>query len=298
MSLPSLPEIWPPWFWIVALFLIVDAFKVLIEIWNRPVRREFTSDLANLTALIPTHNGAGVLRETINDLLKAGLAHDRILVIDDGSTDATPKLLAELKVRSFRIPNMGKVSAINFGIHRVTTKYVLLLDDDTRVGAAKIPTSLLDRYDAVAFNVVPDRRDRYGPKGSGALAALQRYEYRKSMEIGRRFQDASASISCISGAIGLFKRERFNLIEEAPAGLRWVRFWDCAAKAAERNDYTVGVCCAMNKAGDLYIRSVVRGRWEYPDMNLYLLHRGGRFVPPKIRAFIDYMRSAFDVRGG
>ncbi|HYV19901.1 MAG TPA: glycosyltransferase [Verrucomicrobiae bacterium] len=218
-SFPSLPAIWPPWFWLIVLFLLVDAFKVLIEIWNRPVRRDFTSDLANLTALIPTHNGAGVLRETINDLLKAGLAHDRILVIDDGSTDDTPKLLAELKVRTFRIPNMGKVSAINFGIHRVTTKYVLLLDDDTRVGAAKIPTSLLDRFDAVAFNVIPDRRDRYGPKGSNAVAALQRYEYRKSMEIGRRFQDATASISCISGAIGLFKKERLQSFHHKHSGV-------------------------------------------------------------------------------
>jgi cellulose synthase/poly-beta-1,6-N-acetylglucosamine synthase-like glycosyltransferase len=207
------------WFWIVAMFLGVDALKVLVEIWNRPVRRSFTSDLANLTALIPSHNGALVIRETINDLLKAGLAHDRILVIDDGSTDDTPRILAELKIRTYRIPNMGKVSAINFGIHRVTTPYVLLLDDDTRVGAAKIPTSLLDRYDAVAFNVVPDRRDRYGPKGSGVLACLQRYEYRKSMEIGRRFQDASASISCISGAIGLFKRERLQSFHHKHSGV-------------------------------------------------------------------------------
>jgi len=28
-----------------------------------------------------------------------------------------------------------------------------------------------------------------------------------------------------------------------------------------------------------------------------LLHRGGQFVPPKIRAFIDYMRGALDLRG-
>ena len=37
--------------------------------------------------------------------------------------------------------------------------------------------------------------------------------------------------------------------------------------------------------------------WVFPDVNLYLLHRGGRFVPPKLRAFIDYMRSALDLRG-
>lgn len=37
--------------------------------------------------------------------------------------------------------------------------------------------------------------------------------------------------------------------------------------------------------------------WVWPDVNLYLLHRGGRFVSPRVRAFIDYMRSALDRRG-
>lgn len=208
-----------PYVYIFAIFLLVDALKVFVEIWNRPVRRSFTSELDKVTALVPTHNGSGVIRETLKDLLRAGLSPDRILVIDDGSTDKTHEILEEMKVRYYRVPNMGKVSAINFGIHRVTTPYVLLLDDDTRIGKARIPTSLLNDYDAVAFNVLPDRRDRYGPKGSGLVACMQRYEYAKSMEIGRRFQDATESISCISGALGLFKRERLQAFHHKHTGV-------------------------------------------------------------------------------
>ena len=210
-AISFLAEDLTPYFLIFALFLLIDALKVFIEIWNRPVSRSFAADdLSKVTALIPTHNGAEVLRQTISDLIRAGLDPDRILVIDDGSTDSTAQLLKDLKVRFYTVPNMGKVSAVNFGIHRVHTPYVLLLDDDTRLGNARIPTSLLDRFDAAAFNVVPDRRDRYGPQGSRLIACLQRYEYSKSMEIGRRFQDGSASISCISGAIGLFKKQRLQ----------------------------------------------------------------------------------------
>ncbi|APR77693.1 Transcriptional regulator, LysR family protein [Minicystis rosea] len=36
--------------------------------------------------------------------------------------------------------------------------------------------------------------------------------------------------------------------------------------------------------------------WVWPDVNLYLLHRGGRHVPPKVRAFLDYMRTALELR--
>ncbi len=207
------------YFWIIVLFILVDAIKIFVEIWNRPVRRSFSSDLTRVTALIPTHNGKGVIRETVGDLIRAGLPREQILVVDDGSTDDTAKILEEMEVRFYRIPNMGKVSAINFGIHRVRTPYVLLLDDDTRIGNARIPTSLLDHYDAVAFNVIPDRRDRYGPRGSGLVSCLQRYEYAKSMEIGRRFQDATASISCISGAVGLFKKERLQAFHHRHTGV-------------------------------------------------------------------------------
>lgn len=208
-----------PYLYILAFFILVDAFKVYLEIWNRPVRRAFNTDLATVTALIPTHNGQEVIRETVGDLIRAGLPLDQILVVDDGSSDATPHILKELGVRFYSIPNMGKVSAINFGIHRVRTPYVLLLDDDTRLGEARIPTSLLDQYDAAAFNVVPDRRDRHGPHGSGLVSCLQRYEYCKSMEIGRRFQDGTASISCVSGAIGLFKKERLQAFHHKHTGV-------------------------------------------------------------------------------
>ncbi len=207
------------YFYIIVIFILVDALKVYLEIWNRPVRRSFTSDLAKVTALIPTRNGRNVIRETVDDLVRSGFAPGQILVVDDGSTDDTPKILERLKVRAYSVPHMGKVSAINFGIHRVCTPLVLLLDDDTRVGDARIPTSLLDHYDAAAFNVVPDRRDRHGPKGSGLIACLQRYEYCKSMEIGRRFQDGTASISCVSGAIGLFKKERLQAFHHKHTGV-------------------------------------------------------------------------------
>jgi cellulose synthase/poly-beta-1,6-N-acetylglucosamine synthase-like glycosyltransferase len=34
---------------------------------------------------------------------------------------------------------------------------------------------------------------------------VQRYEYGKSMEVGKRFHDVTQSVSCVSGAVGLFR---------------------------------------------------------------------------------------------
>ena len=199
---------WATFLWILIVFLLVDAIKTYMEIWRRPKVRDFDTDLSRVTALIPTYNGGKVIGQTLEDLLKMGLSQEQIVVVDDGSTDDTAQIVKSFGVRYSWIPNMGKVHAIHFGIFRVKTDYVLLLDDDTRVADMKLPTSLMDSYSAVAFKVLPDRRNRYGPKGQSFTSCIQRYEYAKSMEIGRRFLDGTASISCISGAVGLFHTKR------------------------------------------------------------------------------------------
>ena len=209
---------WGTFFWILIIFLLIDAVKIYVEIWRRPAVREFTSDLSNVTALIPTHNGSKVIGQTIQDLIRLGLPKDRILIVDDGSTDDTAEVVRAYGVRCYSIPNMGKVHAIHFGIFRVKTDYVLLLDDDTRVGNVKLPTSLINGFGAVAFVVLPDRRSRHGPKGQSFVSCIQRYEYAKSMEIGRRFLDGTASISCVSGAAGLFRKDRLTALHHSHTG--------------------------------------------------------------------------------
>ncbi len=200
-------------FILLVVFIAIDGIKVFIEIYHRAVNRTFSSNPKEVTALIPCHNGAEVLQETIKELLRI-LPKERIIVIDDASTDNTSEVANNTGVQVFRFDkNKGKVSAINFGIYRVKTKYTLLLDDDTRVGHLRLPTSLLDEgYSAVAFNLLPSRRTtgRDGINGTNFISCLQRYEYGKSMEIGKRFQDATLSVSCISGAAGLFLTERLN----------------------------------------------------------------------------------------
>jgi cellulose synthase/poly-beta-1,6-N-acetylglucosamine synthase-like glycosyltransferase len=186
---------------------LVDFVKLLVELLGRSEERRFTSDPSGVTAVIPSRNGAERLPMTVGELKKY-LPAERILVVDDASSDRTSAVAAELGCRVHRFERgKGKAAAVNFAVHRVATPLTLLLDDDTRMGGARIPTSLLteEGYDAAAFHVLPDRRSREGAGGNNFLGALQRYEYGKSMEIGKRFHDVTESVSCISGAVGLFR---------------------------------------------------------------------------------------------
>ncbi len=62
-----------------------------------------------------------------------------------------------------------------------------------------------------------------------------------------------------------FRREWFRVVDHAPAGLRWVRYWDLAASTKTLADYTASAACALGDDGTLYVRDVIRGRWEWPD---------------------------------
>ncbi|HEV2104521.1 MAG TPA: glycosyltransferase [Candidatus Eisenbacteria bacterium] len=200
---------------------LVDFVKLLVELLGRNEDRRFRSDPAQVSAIIACRNGAAVLPGTVADLSRF-VPTSRILVVDDASTDATGEVARALgcEVHRFAV-RKGKAAAINYAVHRVTTPFTLLVDDDTRLGNARLPTSLLtdDGYDAVAFHVLPDRRNREGAHGNNFLGHLQRYEYGKSMEIGKRFHDVTQSVSCISGAAGLFRTRDLDALHHAHSGV-------------------------------------------------------------------------------
>jgi predicted phage terminase large subunit-like protein len=64
----------------------------------------------------------------------------------------------------------------------------------------------------------------------------------------------------------VFKREWFTrIVDRAPDGLRWVRYWDLAASVKTSADFTASVAVAFGPDGTVYFRDMVRGKWEWPD---------------------------------
>jgi glycosyltransferase involved in cell wall biosynthesis len=104
-----------------------------------------------LSLVVPCFNEEGSIKSTISDLRHAlrGLEPYELIVVDDGSTDSTPNILAEvqaadptLKVLAHR-PNQGYGAALKTGISAATAEYVVITDADGTYPNHRIP-ELLD----------------------------------------------------------------------------------------------------------------------------------------------------------
>ena len=81
--------------------------------------------------IIPLFNGAPWIRETLDSVLAQTCPVDKIIVVDDGSTDNSVEIVKEYSDVVFsRNPNKGASSAKNFGLEQSCAEYVAFLDQD------------------------------------------------------------------------------------------------------------------------------------------------------------------------
>lgn len=116
------------------------------------------------SVVIPTYNRAPLLARTVRAFLaQEGVALE-LIVVDDGSSDATPEVLAgfrDPRLRVLRQPNAGLAAARNAGLLQARGQYVLFNDDDIvpEAGFLQAHLALHRRYPsaaAVSRTYIPD----------------------------------------------------------------------------------------------------------------------------------------------
>ena len=83
--------------------------------------------------VIPTYNRAHLIGNTIQSLLAQTFTDFEIIVVDDGSTDDTEKLIGEMddvRIRYYKKTNGGVSSARNYGITYCQGEFVNFFDSD------------------------------------------------------------------------------------------------------------------------------------------------------------------------
>lgn len=86
-----------------------------------------------VSIIIPTYNVERYIEECIDSLLKQTYKRIEIIVIDDGSKDATPYLLKSYEERillKLNKKNQGQGAVRNHGLEQANGEYILFVDSD------------------------------------------------------------------------------------------------------------------------------------------------------------------------
>lgn len=134
-----------------------------------------------VTVIVPTFNRAGYLKPCLESLLQQTVPAHQILVIDDGSEDATPEVARSFgdKIQYVRKANGGKPKAVNLGMQIATGTLIWIFDDDDVALPKAIASRLasLERRPAAGFVYSPHYVGHNGPDGrliAGSLSAATR----------------------------------------------------------------------------------------------------------------------------
>jgi len=96
-----------------------------------------------VSVIMPAYNAERFIEKSINSLLAQTLQDWELIVVDDGSTDSTSKILekfTDIRIHVFHQENGGEASARNTGLQHVKAEYIALLDADDQY----LPNALED----------------------------------------------------------------------------------------------------------------------------------------------------------
>jgi len=83
-----------------------------------------------VSVVVASYNGARTIRDTLDALQRLAYPDFEVIVVNDGSTDATRRIAAQYPVRLISTPNMGLSHARNVGWRAATGDIVAYIDDD------------------------------------------------------------------------------------------------------------------------------------------------------------------------
>ena len=233
---------------------------------------------AFVSVLIPAYNEDKVIEASVRRVLGSQGPRIEVIVIDDGSTDRTGRIVADAfgldpRVTLLSLPNGGKARALNEGLRLAKGEVVIALDADTQFEAdtiARLTHWFADpSIGAVAGNAKIGNR-------VNLVTRWQALEYVTAQNLERRALAALGAVTVVPGAVGAWRRAALDEVGGYPHDT-----------LAEDQDLTIAirragwsVACdayaiAWTEAPDSF-RTLFRQRyrWAFGTLQCLWKHRG------------------------
>ncbi|MEI5103257.1 glycosyltransferase [Streptomyces sp. PmtG] len=199
-------------------FLVMGRFALMLALSAAHARRVRerrarggTPVTAPVSVLVPAYNEAKCIENTVRSLMASGHPIE-VIVVDDGSTDGTARIVEGLglpDVRVVRQHNAGKPAALNRGLANARHDLIVMMDGDTVFEAATVGELVRPfadpRVGAVAGNAKVGNRD-------SLIGAWQHIEYVMGFNLDRRMYDVLRCMPTIPGAVGAFRRSALERV--------------------------------------------------------------------------------------
>lgn len=196
-------------------YVLTDIFVLVKKLWFRnQVEPSFAQHLLKhktlVSVIIPCYNEEATVLKTINSLKAQSYPYLQIIVADDGSTDRTRMVCADLARHSeiLYLRNAlrgGKSSAANLGLRYCRGEYVITVDADTTFDRDAV-WHILDAFAdpqvrAVSGNI------KIRNISENLLTHMQAIHYLITISVGRIASSWMNILLIVSGAFGAFQRQ-------------------------------------------------------------------------------------------
>ena len=210
-------------FFTVIMLGIGRAILLAVLAWNsnRPKNRLVPPPIDPalfVSVLIPAFNEARVIEASVRRVLQSCDIGLEVIVIDDGSNDATSAIISRAfggdpRVQLLTLENGGKARALNEGLKLAKGEIIIALDADTQFETdtiARLARWFVDpKIGAVAGNAKVGNRHNL-------VTRWQAVEYVTAQNLERRALSQFDAIMVVPGAVGAWRRAALAEVGDYP----------------------------------------------------------------------------------
>ena len=194
---------------------------IMLRIRNKLIKNKVVTTKKDhkLSIMIPAHNEEHYIQNVIESVLRCPYHNKEIIIIDDGSTDNTQKIVKEysnkglVKLVCHKKAKGSKPAALNPTFDHTTGDIIVIIDADCEISKNaldNIPKYFEDEKVIAAAGHV---KIRSGDKGiKNILTSLQEYEYIQSIELGKKFGTIFNTMMGMSGAFLIIRKSAFEQV--------------------------------------------------------------------------------------